>query len=107
MTTPESTQLAPAAESARRHLLEGVAVTERYLELAGIPTALLEAGAGPPIVLLHGPGEFAERWFRVIPGLARSNRVIAPDFPGHVRSGVGSSALDANQVFAWIDALLD
>lgn len=107
MTTSESTQSRRGAESARQLLLEGVPVAERRLELNGISTALLEAGAGPPIVLLHGPGEFAERWFRVIPGLARNNHVIAPDFPGHGRSGISSAGLEANQVFEWIDALLD
>ena len=103
MTTPKSTQAESEAELARRHLLDGVPATERRLELNGIPTSLLEAGDGPPIVLLHGPGEFAERWFRVIPGLARTHHVIAPDLPGHGRSGA-STYTEANQVFEWIDA---
>lgn len=107
MTAPHSTDAQTAAEAARRHLLDGVSATERRLQLNGIPTALLEAGAGPPIVLLHGPGEFAERWFRVLPGMARTHHVIAPDFPGHGRSGTGDAGLDTNRVFDWIDALID
>jgi pimeloyl-ACP methyl ester carboxylesterase len=37
-------------------LLEGVPVTERRLDLAGVSTQSLEGGDGPPIVLLHGLG---------------------------------------------------
>ena len=55
------------AMSARERLLELMQVTERQLELAGIPTSVLEAGTGPAMVLLHGPGEYAAKWLRVIP----------------------------------------
>ena len=34
------------------------------MELAGISTAVLEGGEGPPVVLLHEPGAFGE-WMRV------------------------------------------
>lgn len=37
----------------RRRLLANMPVTERRIELAGLSTAVLEAGAGPPMVLLH------------------------------------------------------
>ena len=107
MSGQEPTQPQALAEMARRRLLEGVQVSERHTELNGIPTVVLEAGSGAPIVLFHGPGEFAERWFRVIPRLASTHRVLAPDFPGHGRSGTNPAGLDADQVFEWIDALLD
>ena len=96
-----------SGESGRRRLLAGLDFTERMLDLAGVPTAIVEAGDGPPLVLLHGPGEFKERWIRVIPELSRTYRVIAPDFPGHGRSGSPEDGLDADRVFAWIDSLID
>jgi hypothetical protein len=34
--------------SVREQLLEGIPVTERRLELAGVSTAVLEGGDGPP-----------------------------------------------------------
>src|SRR3990170_3292077 len=68
---------------ARGQLLAGIPVSERRLELAGIPTAVLEGGHGPPIVLLHGPGESAANWRWVIPELVATHRVIAPDLPAH------------------------
>jgi hypothetical protein len=66
-------------DDARRRMLAGVPVTERRLELAAIPTAVLEGGDGPPLVLLHGAGEFAGLWLRVVPGLAAGHRAVAPD----------------------------
>ena len=103
-TAPDAVDI---GDSARRQLLAGLDVTDQTVEIAGIPTAILESGDGQPLVHLHGPGEFKEHWIRVIPGLSRTHRVIAPDFPGHGRSGTHPDGLDADRVFAWIDALLE
>ncbi|WP_246985042.1 alpha/beta fold hydrolase [Halorientalis marina] len=48
----------------------------------------LEAGEGPPVVLLHGVGldAAAISWKHAIPELAENHRVIAPDLPGHGES---------------------
>jgi len=40
----------------RERLLKDLPLTERWLDLAGVSTSLLEGGDGPPIVLLHGQG---------------------------------------------------
>lgn len=90
----------------RERLLEGLPVTERRLDLAGVSTSLLEGGNGPPIVLLHGQGGFAEMWGRVIPHLAGSHRVVAPDLPGLGRSEVRAGTLDAPRVVAWLGDLI-
>lgn len=95
------------ASDARDRLLARLPVTERRIPLAGVSTAVLEGGDGPPLVLLHGPGEYAAKWLRVIPELVASHRVIAPDLPGHGLSTVESGALDVEQVLAWLDALID
>jgi pimeloyl-ACP methyl ester carboxylesterase len=43
----------------------------------------LEAGAGPPLVLVHGLGSNATQdWGRLVPPLARRFHVYAPDLPG-------------------------
>ena len=42
-----------------------------------------EAGAGEPIVLLHGWPQHWYCWRKVIPALAREHRVICPDLRGH------------------------
>ena len=54
-------------EAARQRLLAGMPVTERRLLLAGISTAVLEGGDGPPVVLLHGPMGNAANWMEVTP----------------------------------------
>ncbi|HEV2121215.1 MAG TPA: alpha/beta fold hydrolase [Chloroflexota bacterium] len=92
---------------ARERLLAAMPVMERRLHLAGISTAVLEGGSGPPMVLLHGPGEFAAIWMRVIPDLAKSHRIIAPDLPGHGASGLADGSLDAGRVLAWLDELIE
>ena len=98
---------APPSADARARLLESMPVAERRMRLAGIPTALLEGGDGPPMILLHGPGEFAAKWLRVVPELATTHRVIAPDLPGHGASGPPDEPLDEARVLAWLDALIE
>jgi pimeloyl-ACP methyl ester carboxylesterase len=94
-------------EGDRRRLMQGIGVDERRLELAGVSTALIEGGEGPPIVLLHGPGEFAGKWVRVLPALLASHRVVAPDLPGHGASASGDGPLDADRVLDWLDQLIE
>jgi pimeloyl-ACP methyl ester carboxylesterase len=96
-----------AGDDARERLLAGIPVTERRLELAGVSTAVLEGGEGPPVVLLHGPGEFAAKWLRVIPDLVTTHRVIAPDLPGHGTSEVIDGPLDADRTLTWLSELIE
>ena len=51
--------------------------------VAGRPAAWLEAGSGPPLVLVHGAGGAADLWQPQLDGLADVARVVAPDLPGH------------------------
>ena len=95
----------PAGEDARERLLSGLPVTERRLQLAGVSTAVLEGGDGPPIVFLQG--EFAAVWMRVIPELVTTHRVIAPDLPGLGASEVSDGPPDADAVLTWLDELIE
>ena len=96
-----------SAGDARERLLAGIPVRERQLELAGVSTAVLEGGNGPPVVLLHSSAGFAALWMRVIPGLVRTNRVVAPDLPGHGASGTPPEPLDTGRMLTWLGELLD
>jgi pimeloyl-ACP methyl ester carboxylesterase len=83
-------------------------VTERRLLLAGISTAVLEGGDGPPVVLLHGPMANATHWMGIIPGLVATHRVIVPDLPGHGTSEVTrESRIDSSRVMEWLDGLIE
>lgn len=92
---------------AREQLLADLPVTEERLQPAGIPTAVLTGGDGPPIVLLHGPGESVAHWIRVLGPLTQDYRVIAPDLPGHGASGAAEAPLDAARVLAWLGELIE
>ena len=96
-----------AGARARRELLALLPVTERRHQLAGVSTAVLEGGGGPPLILLHGPAGYAAHWMRVIPGLVATHRVVAPDLPGHGASGLGDGPLGVERVLAWLAELID
>lgn len=59
-------------------------VAERFVELSHGRTRYLEAGEGPPVLLLHGVGfaPAADGWRLALSALSGSHRVIAPDFVG-------------------------
>ncbi|MGI8874653.1 MAG: alpha/beta fold hydrolase [Egibacteraceae bacterium] len=95
------------AQHVRERLLAATPLAERHEPLAGVFTAILEGGDGPPMVLLHGPGEFAAVWTRVIPDLVATHHVVAPDLPGHGASGLPDGRLDVERVVAWLDALIE
>ncbi len=68
---------------ARRRMLEGLPLTERRVVLAGAATTVLEGGAGPPLLLLHGGIECGGAyWAPVVERLAARNRLVIPDLPG-------------------------
>jgi pimeloyl-ACP methyl ester carboxylesterase len=53
------------------------------MRLAGGTIAYTLAGAGPPLLLIHGLGGNRQTWQALLPGLTRNHTVIAPDLPGH------------------------
>lgn len=91
----------------RSYLLESLPVAENKLELTGIRTPILEGGEGRPLILLHGPGETALWWMRVIPDLMTAYRVIVPDLPGHGASIIKKDTFQADQVIPWLEKLID
>ncbi len=57
---------------------------KRYtIQANGIRQFVVEAGEGPPVVLLHGFPETNYAWRHQIPVLAEHYRVIAPDLRGY------------------------
>jgi len=58
----------------------------RYVEVEGLRLAYVEAGAGDPILCLHGEPTWSFLYRRMIPTLSTAGRVIAPDLVGFGRS---------------------
>jgi pimeloyl-ACP methyl ester carboxylesterase len=57
--------------------------------------------------VLHGPGGNATHWARVIPELARTRRVVAPDLPGQGESEIHDGEPSADRVLAWLGELVE
>ncbi|MDT5069780.1 MAG: hypothetical protein QOK02_5935 [Mycobacterium sp.] len=66
--------------------LERPAITDSRIQLSGGLIAYTLAGTGPVLVLIHGLGGTRQTWQDLIPRLARTHTVIAPDLPGHGES---------------------
>ena len=64
---------------------------ERFLDARGSRLRYLVAGAGEPLVLVHGLGGAAANWLALAPLLLPGRRLIVPELPGHG----GSSPLPA------------
>src|SRR2546421_4135474 len=63
-------------------------VERRELSVRGTPIHLLTAGAGPPLLFLHGAGG-AGRWLPFQERLAKTFTVPMPSHPGHRGSTPG------------------
>jgi 2-hydroxy-6-oxonona-2,4-dienedioate hydrolase len=55
----------------------------KFSDIRGVTTRLLDAGAGVPLICLHGIGGHLEAYSRNIRSHATHFRVLAPDFIGH------------------------
>ena len=68
---------------------------------------VLNEGAAESVVLLHGAGMDHRMWAGVSPALAAAGRrVLAPDMPGHGRSG-GGAPVEIAEAAGWIRRFLD
>ena len=90
-------------------LLSGTAIADRTVTVPGAGRVhLLEAGVGPPVVMLHGSGLTAGFFLPLLREL-HGVRVLAPDLPG---AGL-SDPVDLPRsryhdvAVAWLDRLLD
>ncbi|HEX8067120.1 MAG TPA: alpha/beta fold hydrolase [Thermoleophilaceae bacterium] len=75
------------------HDAKGRELPHALVEVGGVPTYVVDAGEGPTILLVHGYGDTADGWRRVVPGLLADNRVVAVDVPPFGRSGLPAAPL--------------
>jgi 4,5:9,10-diseco-3-hydroxy-5,9,17-trioxoandrosta-1(10),2-diene-4-oate hydrolase len=81
-----------------------VPIEERQVHVGELTIQYVTGGDGPPLVLLHGHGESSASWRWVLPALARTHRVYAPDFPG---SGESAKPMAYAQPPAFYSTFLD
>lgn len=106
METAHNIEKQEEAAVYRSILIADLPVQEQHLQASKISTAYLEGGEGIPLVLLHGPGESALWWMRVIPELVKNYKVLAPDLPGHGASGSPGKKISAETILDWLDDFL-
>ena len=61
-------------------------IISKEANVNGIRMPYRIAGSGSPVVLLHGSPLTSHSWLRIIPTLARTHTVIAPDLRGYGES---------------------
>ena len=81
-------------------------VTHRWVDVAGLSVHVAEAGAGPPLLLLHAWPQHWFCWRRVVP-LSDRYRLIMPDLRGHGRSGAPRRGYEKEQLATDLLTLLD
>jgi pimeloyl-ACP methyl ester carboxylesterase len=59
-----------------------VKIESRFADVNGLKMHYLEAGSGPPVILLHGYAQTGHMWRPVMKELAKRHRVVAPDLRG-------------------------
>ena len=82
-------------------------VTHRTVQVGDLAVHVAEAGAGEPLVLLHGWPQHWYCWHRVVPLLAGRYRLIMPDLRGHGWTSVPRGGYDKEQLATDLLGLLD
>src|SRR5712692_7179780 len=108
--------------------LQAQTAETKQVQVFGQKIVYLEAGSGPPVILLHGLGANAKIWRATIPVLATKFHVYAPDQVGFGASdkpmidyrpatlvdflhefmrkaGIGKATLVGNSLGGWVAAL--
>jgi pimeloyl-ACP methyl ester carboxylesterase len=84
-------------------------IAVRTASVDGLKLQYLTAGRGPAIVLLHGYAETSRMWRPLIPKLATSFTIIAPDLPGIGGSDIPTDGVDmtraANRIHELVKGL--
>ena len=94
--------LAPIAPT---RAADAVAIEDRFAEVNGTRLHYLAAGAGTPVILLHGYAQNSHMWRPLMAELARTHLVIAPDLRGFGESDKPEGGYDKKTLAADIHAL--
>jgi pimeloyl-ACP methyl ester carboxylesterase len=79
----------------------------KFLDLNGDRVAYRDEGAGEVLLLIHGMAGSSDAWRELIPRLAKSYRVVAPDLLGHGQSTKPRGDYSLGAFAVWLRDLLD
>ncbi|BBZ26077.1 hydrolase [Mycolicibacterium madagascariense] len=79
----------------------------KYLDLHGDRVAYRDEGSGEVLLLIHGMAGSSDAWRELIPRLAKSYRVVAPDLLGHGQSTKPRGDYSLGAFAVWLRDLLD
>ena len=82
-------------------------VTHRHVDVGSLQVHVAEAGAGEPLVLLHGWPQHWWCWRRVVPLLQDRYRLVVPDLRGHGWTDAPPDGYDKEQLATDLLGLLD
>jgi pimeloyl-ACP methyl ester carboxylesterase len=80
---------------------------QRWVVVDGLPANVIEIGAGPPLVFVHGLSGSWQNWLEQLPQFARDHRCIAVDLPGFGETPMPSEKISISWYGRWLDTLLD
>ncbi len=90
---------APAAEP------KAPAPQSKFAEVNGVKLHYLVAGKGDAVILLHGYAQNSHMWLPLIPELAKTHTVIAPDLRGFGQSAKPETGYDKKTMAQDVHAL--
>jgi pimeloyl-ACP methyl ester carboxylesterase len=82
-----------------------MAIESRFADVNGVRLHYLAAGAGDPVILLHGYAQTSHMWRPLIAQLAKTHVVIAPDLRGFGQSSTPEGGYDKKTMAQDVHAL--
>ena len=80
---------------------------QRFVSIGGRAMNVIDLGAGPPIVFIHGLSGSWQNWLEQLPVFARDHRVVVFDLPGFGASEMPAQEISISGYAHTVDALFD
>lgn len=90
-----------------RRELEAAGLERARIQATRGPVVYFEGGRGEPVVLVHGLGDQAGTWSRVVSRLVGRYRLLVPDLPGHGESVPWRGSLTFDDEIEGFETFLD
>ena len=91
----------------RRNALRRAGLRKTLLRTTAGEQVVWHGGSGPLLVLLHGAGDQAGTWYKVVPELKRHFQLVIPDLAGHGESDPAAGVLSLGTLLTALEQVLD